>query len=78
MGYGIFFKISGQIDLDVLITFILDKILISVTVFEFYAKNCNLPLCSIFSHGSHVVLRIKNPNDSFVPPMLVNNCPKFE
>lgn len=53
------------------------RILIYVTIFELFAKNCNLPLCSIFSHGGHVCWRIKNPNGSFVEDTLNINHTKF-
>ena len=55
MGYLIYFNISVQVDLVMLIIFIPCQIFfISVTVFELFGKTVILPLCSIFSNGGHV------------------------
>jgi hypothetical protein len=54
MGYQIYFKIAGYVDLAVLIIFIPVRFLILLTVFELLPKTCNFPICSIFGNSSHV------------------------
>ena len=53
MGYGIYFKIAGQVDLDMLIIFTPNQILFLLTVFELLPETAILPLCSIYRHGGH-------------------------
>ena len=61
MSNGIYFKIAGWVDLDVLIIFtqcqifdIIKRFLILLTVFELLPKTCNFTICSIFSNSGHV------------------------
>ena len=54
MGNQIYFKIAGQIDLDVLIILPHVRFLILLTVFELLPKTCDFTICSIFSNSGHV------------------------
>ena len=54
MSNGIYFKIAGWVDLDMLIIFTLVRFLILLTVFELLPKTCNFTICSIFSNSDHV------------------------
>ena len=54
MGNQIYFKIAGQVDLDVLIIFTQVRFLILLTVFELLPKTCDFTICSIFSNSGHV------------------------
>ena len=54
MGNQIYFKIAGQVDLDVLIIFTPVRFLILLTVIELLPKTCNFTICSIFSNSGHV------------------------
>ena len=53
MGNGIYFKIAGWVDLDMLIIFP-RQFLILLQVFELLPKTCNFTICSIFSNSGHV------------------------
>jgi hypothetical protein len=54
MGNQIYFKIAGQVDLDVLIFLPHVRFLILLTVFELLPKTCDFTICSIFSNSGHV------------------------
>ena len=53
------------------------RILLNLTVFEIYAKNYCLTLCSIFCNSGHIFGRIRNPNSHFVKDTLRNINTKF-
>ena len=54
MSNQIYFKIPGQVDLDVLIIFTLYQIFDIINGFELLPKTCNITICSIFSNSGHV------------------------
>ncbi len=71
-------KICTQVDLNMLNNFFPYKMLLNLTVFEIFAKNCLLTPCSIFSNGGHVFRRIENSLSNFVHKTLRNNHAKFQ
>ena len=63
MGNQIYFKIAGQVDIDVLIIFTPCQIFdIMKTVFELLPKTCNFTICSIFSNSGHVGWCMTSPD----------------
>jgi hypothetical protein len=65
MGYQIYFKIAGYVDLAVLIIFIPVRFLILLKVFELLPKTCNFTVCSIFSNSGHVGWCTASPDTIF-------------
>ena len=53
-GCPIHLKIYGQIDVDLMNKLPHVRFALNALVSEIEAKNCILPLCSIFSHGGHL------------------------
>jgi hypothetical protein len=66
IGNQIFFKISGQLDLPVLIIFTYVRFLILLTVFELLPKTCNFTICTIFSNSGHVCWQNGTKGRSFI------------
>jgi hypothetical protein len=77
MGNQIYFKIAGQVDLDVLIIFIPVKFLILLTVFELLPKTCDFTICSIFSNSGHVGWCTASPDTNLELDTLVMIQTKF-
>ena len=77
MGKQIYFKIAGQVDLDVLIIFIPCQIFDIINLFELLPKTCNFTICSIFSNSGHVGWSTASPDKILKLDTLVMIQTKF-